>query len=261
MLAQEPEIEKPPEKQEDQNEKRYSVQMVIGSGFGRLGVLKDRYDPATSLSEFVALAIYSASQAGAGYGSSLSGNLNSGNLLNLYALNDQISSTPIQSVSQSSINRFYLEARPKVEHIAFLFGLSSGNYSLRADASRNENVFLPTIFFGNTNPILNIYMAQSFVANSKPIYLGINTFDAAMKYYFFPENKFDPYIGAGVGLGSCLINCNAFRIFGKIGFRYNFQDSYLFLEEELQSIYFLSKDNAFQPMRERITLFGFGVYL
>ncbi|HMW05518.1 MAG TPA: hypothetical protein PK079_16510 [Leptospiraceae bacterium] len=244
----------------NQDEKRLSAQFIIGNGVGQLGVLKDRYDPATSLSQFVVLALFSSAQAAPGFASSLSGNLNSSSLFNLYVLNDQLNSAAIQSSSQSSINRFYVEAHPPDDHIAFLYGLSTGSYSLKADASRNNNVFLPSLFFGSSNPILNIYMAQSFVENSRAINLSIDTLDGAVKYYFTPESKFDPYVSAGLGVGSCFFNCVAIRFFGKVGFRYNFESSYLFLEEEFQYVYFHTKENIYNPMRERMTLLGFGVY-
>ena len=250
-----------PKTSNEDDSKKYSAQFILGGGIGSLNVLNDRYDPATSLSEFVALSIFSASQASQGYASSLSGNLNTNSLTALYLFNDEISSNTIHSDSRSSINRFYIENRQKNDSIGLQFGISSASYSFRADSSRNMNVFLPAAFFGNTNPIINIYMTEAFIKNSQPIYLGINTFDFALKYHFFPADKVDLYLSAGSGIGSCFVNCYAIRFFGRIGVRYNADDYYGFLEEEIQSVLFYVKDNQYNPLQERITLLGFGFYL
>ena len=104
-------------------------------------------------------------------------------------------------------------------------------------------------------------MTEAFIKNSQPIYLGINTFDFALKYHFFPADKVDLYLSAGSGIGSCFVNCYAMRFFGRIGVRYNVDDYYGFLEEEIQSVLFYVKDNQYNPLQERITLLGFGFYL
>ena len=56
-----------PKASNEDDTKKYSAQFILGGGVGSLNVLNDRYDPATSLSEFVALSIFSASQASQGY--------------------------------------------------------------------------------------------------------------------------------------------------------------------------------------------------
>ncbi len=247
-------------KSSNEEEKRYSAQFILGNGKGYLPILNDRYDP-TTLSQFVILSLFSASLASPGYASSLSGNLNQNSLLALFLFNDEISSSAIRSDSSSSINRFYIENKHKNDSIGLQFGITSGSYSFRADTSRYANTFLPIIFFANTNPVINIYMTQSFLRNSQPIYLGIDTFDIALKYHFFPADKFDLYLSAGSGIGSCFANCYAVRFFGRAGIRYNMEDYYGFIEEEMQTVLFSVKDNIYNPMREKITLLGFGFYL
>ena len=130
-----------PKTSNEDDSKKYSAQFILGGGIGSLNVLNDRYDPATSLSEFVALSIFSASQASQGYASSLSGNLNTNSLTALYLFNDEISSNTIHSDSRSSVNRFYIENRQKNDSIGLQFGISSASYSFQADSSRNINVF------------------------------------------------------------------------------------------------------------------------
>lgn len=255
------EKQKSPESQSSENEKKYSAQFILGGGRGHLSVVSDKYDPSTSLSEFVALALYSANLASNGYASLLAGNLGTNALFALYLLNYEKSSSPIRSDSRSSINRFYIENRIKNDSVGLQFGLTSGTYAFQSDSSRFTNVFLPVVFFGTTNPVVNIYMTQSYVKNSQPIYLGIDTFDAALKYHFFPADNFDLYLSAGAGVGSCFAGCTAFRFFGRAGARYNFDDYYVFFEQEIQTVLFSMKEKKYNPLQERISLFGFGFYL
>ncbi len=249
------------EKTSPENEKKYSAQLILGGGRGNLSIVNDKFDPTTSLSEFIALALFSANQASPGYASSLAANLGANSLLALYLLNDELSSSAIRSESTSSIKRFYLENKHKNDSIGLQFGISSGSYAFKPDSSRYSNVFLPYVFFGGTNPLTNIYMAQSFVKNSQPIYLGVDTFDLAIKYHYFPEDKFDLYLSTGLGIGSCFTGCTAMRFFGRVGVRYNMEDYYIFIEEEIQSVLFSMKEKKYNPMQEKISLLGFGFYL
>lgn len=78
--------------------------------------------------------------------------------------------------------------------------------------------------------------------------------DLGPTFHFRPGQKFDPYVGAGLGIGGATL-----RAYGKVGVRLNFEKSFLFLELEGASI-----NRRFQGEQyvyaENSGLFGAGYY-
>lgn len=60
--------------------------------------------------------------------------------------------------------------------------------------------------------------------------------DLGPTLHFRPGSKFDPYIGAGLGIADIGAKQSTLRAYGKIGVRMNFERSFLFLELEGASI-------------------------
>ncbi|TGK41489.1 hypothetical protein [Leptospira andrefontaineae] len=83
--------------------------------------------------------------------------------------------------------------------------------------------------------------------------------DLGPTLHFRPGSKFDPYIGAGLGIADIGAKQSTLRAYGKLGIRMNFERSFLFLELEGASI-----NRHFQGEKyiygEGSGIFGFGYY-
>ncbi|PJZ24656.1 hypothetical protein CH352_13120 [Leptospira hartskeerlii] len=83
--------------------------------------------------------------------------------------------------------------------------------------------------------------------------------DLGPTLHFRPGSKFDPYIGAGLGIADIGAKQSTLRAYGKLGVRMNFERSFLFLELGGASI-----NRHFQGEKyiygEGSGIFGFGYY-
>ncbi|EMJ99474.1 hypothetical protein AB3N61_18810 [Leptospira sp. WS58.C1] len=83
--------------------------------------------------------------------------------------------------------------------------------------------------------------------------------DLGPTFHFRPGSKFDPYIGAGLGIADMGAKQSTLRAYGKLGVRMNFERSFVFLEIEGASI-----NRHFQGEKyiygEGSGIFGFGYY-
>jgi len=83
--------------------------------------------------------------------------------------------------------------------------------------------------------------------------------DLGPTLHFRPGSKFDPYIGAGLGIADIGAKQSTLRAYGKLGVRMNFERSFVFLELEGASI-----NRHFQGEKyiygEGSGIFGFGYY-
>jgi len=172
---------------------------------------------------------------------------------------------------ESYQNHFKAEYKPK--YWGFQFGMSSGSYDLQQEADPFGNA-IPLLFFLPAQPVSSsgynsgqafatILLLSAFLdmASQTPVSLSLTTFDFAATLHVTPFSLFDPYLVAGIGIGSCGSKCTLGKGFAKLGLRLNLTGGFLFLEGQKQISYLKPAGFDAIEMEETMGLFGFGLYL
>ncbi|TGL59003.1 hypothetical protein EHQ64_18155 [Leptospira sarikeiensis] len=154
---------------------------------------------------------------------------------------------------RSETYRASFEYNPK--NLGFELGVNRGNYFVPPDKSTEfaSAMLLSAPSFDHFGYYLSAAAAIDKVTFSKTF------LDLGPTFHFRPGSKFDPYIGAGIGIADIGSKQSSLRAYGKLGVRMNFEHSFLFLELEGASI-----NRHFQGEKyiygEGSGIFGFGYY-
>jgi hypothetical protein len=231
----------------------------LGTGRGELFIGEDKFDIYSSPTDFVSLALLGASLTSFSTANTLAGNLNLNTYFTVLALNSQLRNNYYQAKSNSVLNRFYIENRDKVHDTSYQFGLTSSYHSFSVEESKYYKAIVPGLLTSFSSPLLNQYVLFNYNQLSQPIYTNISTFDFVTVKHLLPDETIDLYIGAGLGLGGCLVECRAAKGLAKGGIRSNFsKDFFAFIELEFQVLFLFSNDRKYTPLFDRNILFGIG---
>ncbi|RHX79676.1 hypothetical protein EHQ05_09425 [Leptospira yasudae] len=179
------------------------------------------------------------------------------------------SSTSKESYSGTTYHgRFYAEYLPN--YFGLHFGMSNSVFDLKAKVDPIEQL-LPLLLLqsaatssssSSMSTAYLLYTIASPATSSAKIQDSITYFDIGPTFHARPRKTLDPYLALGVGAGSCAGRCYSYRGYAKLGFRINFGGGYIFLEGEYSHANIrIGKDDAAEPLKNQIGIFGFGLYL
>ena len=78
--------------------------------------------------------------------------------------------------------------------------------------------------------------------------------DFGINWHIMPGNEWDPYIGAGLGLGACIgsYQCEALKMVPRLGLRWNAEGYYIYSELEYQTKVFTNRDAGIRILSEPV---------
>ncbi|PJZ70789.1 hypothetical protein CH373_07705 [Leptospira perolatii] len=183
------------------------------------------------------------------------------NLLNLLYLNSG-EKTEFQGPSRHY--RFSAEYLPG--NIGFQFGMSGASYQLikqQADFDKLIPVLYQQSVAPGGNPDLTTFLLHNALSSPNAIRLtpSMSFLDFGPTFHFSPRKILDPYIGLGVGIGTCSGDCLAARAYAKAGLRLNMGGGFIFAEAEQSVIKTKEQGEISSPLIDKLGIFGFGLYL
>lgn len=154
---------------------------------------------------------------------------------------------------RSETYRAGFEYNPK--NFGFELGVNRSGYFIPQD--RSTEMASAMILAAPTFDNFGYYFAAAAMIDK--VTFSKTFLDLGPTFHFRPGSKFDPYIGAGIGIADIGAKQSTLRAYGKLGVRMNFERSFLFLELEGASI-----NRHFQGEKyiygEGSGIFGFGYY-
>lgn len=172
--------------------------------------------------------------------------------------NDKISTTH---------TRLGFEYRP-IPQIGLNFGPSRTKFKIKSPGDP-FNLLLLKSFLDAGGGSLGYYSLSilSSLLNSLPqtTSFPITTLDFTFKYHVLGDGKIDPFLGFGLGLGTCGggADCNAARLTANLGLLYNFDKFFTFAQAEYHSLTLKVKGSEDEEGgasgKEKLLFFGAGM--